>query len=118
MANHDRPHAVTVSATVTIAVPITVSIAITVPIAVPEYAPIAITIVVIIAFKEAARAAEAFVANPATDACDLLGDAELVLRKANVGRAGETHRIRAVGQQRRTEDGCGGQRDKQELVHF
>jgi hypothetical protein len=99
---------------VPIAVAVPVPIPIPIPITVPEYAPIAIVIIAI----EAARAPAAIVKKPATDERDLLGGAELVLRQSNIGRAGEAHRIRAVGQQRRTEDGCGGQRDKQELVHF
>jgi hypothetical protein len=67
---------------------------------------------------EAARAAEAVVAESATYALDLFDDAQLVLRQSNIGRAREANRIGTVGQQRGAEDSCGGQRDKQELVHF
>jgi hypothetical protein len=90
-------------------VSITVTVSITVSITVP--APITIVIVVI----EAARAADAVVANPATYALDLLDDARLVLRQSSTG---EADRIRAVGQQRRAQYGGGGQGDKQKLVHL
>jgi hypothetical protein len=118
IADHDRSHAGAVSA-ITVAIAVTVAVAVTIPIpipiTVPEHAPIAI---VIVALEEAARAADAeVVANLATHARDRLGDAELVLRQTNIGRAGEADRSGAVGQQRRAEDGRGAQCGKQQLVH-
>jgi hypothetical protein len=104
---------------VTVAVSIAVAIPIPIPIAVPE-APITIAItitIVIIIAEEAARAAEAIVAKPATDAFDLFDDAQLVLRQSYAVRTGEADRIRAVRQQCRAEYGCGAERRKQELVH-
>jgi hypothetical protein len=83
-------------------------VAIAVSITVP--APIAIVV-----FIEAARAADALVTNPATYARDFLDDARLVLRQSSTGRARQAARIRAVGQQRRTQYGGGGQGDKQKL---
>ena len=78
IADHDRSHAGTVSA-IAIAKPVTVTVPVEVAVAItfPEHAPI-----VIIALEEAARAADAeVVADLATHARDLLGDAELVLRR-------------------------------------
>jgi hypothetical protein len=91
IADHDRPHAGAVSAIVSIAIAIAVSI----PIAVtfPENAPIAIAIIIIAI--EAARAPTAIVKKTATH--DLLGDAQLVLRQSNIGRAGEADRLGPVG---------------------
>jgi hypothetical protein len=108
--------AVTVAA-ITVAVPISVPIPIPIPIAVsitvPEYAPIVIVII------EAARAAEAVVTIPAAYALDLLDDAQLVARRCNVRRAGESDRVGTPGQQRGADESCGGgQRHQQELVHF
>jgi hypothetical protein len=108
MADHNRPDAVAVAAVViTVSVPIAVVVSITVP------APIVIVII------EAARAADAFIANPAAYAIDLLDDAQLVLRRSNIGGASETDRVGAVSQQRGAEKSYdGGQRHQQELVHF
>jgi hypothetical protein len=100
-----------------IAVAVPIAVPVMVAIALPEYAPITIAIVIIIA-AEAARLAEAIVAESATHALDLLDDAQLILRQSSIGRAREADRIGTLGQQRRPEDGCGGQRDKQELAHF
>jgi hypothetical protein len=120
MADDDRAHAVTVAvAALVLAFAFAVPISVAVTIAVPEYTAITIAIIVIIAAEEAARLAEAVIANPATYALDLLDDAELVLRRRNTGRAGETDRVGTVGQQRGADEGCGGgQRHQQELVHF
>jgi hypothetical protein len=116
VADYDRSHA----GTVAVAIPKTVPVAIAVTVAVPEYAPvtIAITIVIVIAV-EAARLAKAVIAKPAAYALDLLDDAQLGLRRRNIGGAGEIDGVGAVGQQRRAGDGCGGgQRHQQELAHF
>jgi hypothetical protein len=115
VADYDRSHAGTVAA---IAIPVTIPVTVTV--AVPEYAPvtIAITIVIVIAV-EAARLAKAVIAKPAAYALDLLDDAQLGLRRRNIGGAGEIDGVGAVGQQRRAGDGCGGgQRHQQEFAHF
>jgi hypothetical protein len=104
--------AVTVTA-ITVAVPIPVEIA--VPIAIPEYAPIAVIVIA----EEAARPTEALIANPAAYALDLLDDAQLALRRRNIGSAGEIDRVGTPGQQRGADEGSGGgQRHQQELVHF
>jgi hypothetical protein len=102
-----------------IAVPIEVVVAITVT--VPEHAPITIAIVIIIVTRVEAthRAAEAVIAFPATDAPDLLDEAQLVLRRPNIGGAGQVDRIGAVGQQRGADERCGGgQCHQQEPMHF
>jgi hypothetical protein len=117
IADHDRPYAGAVAAvviTIAVAVPIAVAIVF------PEYAPITITIaIIVVVATEAARLAEAVIANPAAYTLDLLDDAELVLRRRNPGRTGEIDRVGAVGQQRGAGDGYGGgQRHQQELVHF
>jgi hypothetical protein len=117
VADHDRSHTGTVAA---IAIPVTV--AVPVAITVSEYAPITIAItiaVVIVITVEAARLAEAVIAKPAAYALDLLDDAQLGLRRRNIGSAGEIDGVGAVGQQRGAGDGCGGgQRHQQELAHF
>jgi hypothetical protein len=115
MTDHDRPDAVAVPAIVSIAITIAIAVTVSVPIAVPipEDAPIIIIIAI-----EAARAPAAIVKKLATHTHNLLGDAQLVLRQSSIGRAGEADRVGPAGQQRRPEDGCGGQRDKQQLVHF
>jgi hypothetical protein len=120
IADHDRAHAGTVTVAaiaVAVTVPIAIAVTVTVAITVPEHAPITIAIIVIA--EEAARLAEAVITKPAAYALDLLDDAQLVLRRRNTGRAGETDRVGTVGQQRGADQGCGGgQRHQQELVHF
>jgi hypothetical protein len=124
MADHDRAYAVTVAAIVIpVAIPVPVPIEVAVTITVPEYAPITITIAIIIIIiitgvEATQRAAVAAIAIPATYAPDLLDDAQLVLRRPNIGRAGKADRVGAVGQQRGAENGCGGGQRQQELVHF
>jgi hypothetical protein len=101
-------------AAITVAVPISVPVSISIPIPIPEYA----TIIVVIA-EEAAGAAEAVVTISAAYALDLLDDAQLVARRRNVRRAGESDRVGTPGQQRGADESCGGgQRHQQELVHF
>jgi hypothetical protein len=96
-----------------IAVVIAVSVPIAVVVAIMVPAPIVIVVI------EAARAAEAFIANPAAYALDLLDYAQLVLRRSNIGAADKTDRIGAVGQQRGADKSYGGgQRHQQEFVHF
>ena len=107
VADHDRADAgtvpaVAVSITVMVAVPIKVA-PIVVVVAVPEHAPIAIVKVVIIVDMKTACTAEGGVAIPATDACHRLGEAQLVLRGLDAGRAADTHRIGAIGPQRRAQ---------------
>jgi hypothetical protein len=120
VADHDRTHAGTVAVAV-VAIVITVAVPIAVTIAVPEYTAItiAIAIVVVVVAEEAARLAEAVIAKPAAYALDLLDDAQLGLRRRDIGSAGEIDGVGAVGQQRGAGDGCGGgQRHQQELAHF
>jgi hypothetical protein len=117
IADHDRPHAGAVAA-ITVVVAITVAVPVEVAIAVPEYAAITIAVVIVIA-TEAARLAEAVVAKPPAYALDLLDHAQLILRRRNIGDAGETDRVGAVGQQRCADEGYGGgQRRQHELMHF
>jgi hypothetical protein len=117
IADHDRPHAGTVPA---VAVPTPIGVA--VPITVPEFAPVTIAItmaIVIIIPVETARAAVAIVAKLATYAFDLLDDAQMVLRRPNIGRTGQADRVGTVGHQRGADERYGGrQRHQQEPVHF